>query len=372
MRTLVALSGGVDSSVAAALLVEEGRELVGITMKNWCYGDGDGDGRSCCSLESIEAARRVADRLGFPHYVVDFEKPFDTHVIQPFIRDYLEGRTPNPCVSCNAKVRFPGLHGRARAFGCERFATGHYVRVDRSGEVPRIQRGKDPGKDQSYMLWGTPSETLEGFDAPLGDYTKVEVRELARARDLTTAERPDSQEICFVPDGNYGDFLTERTTERDAAPSALQPGDVVTTAGEVVGTHEGVARYTIGQRRGLGIALGKPVFVVGLERSSNRVVVGSEDLLMGRVAVLRDVRWPADRSRDGPFEALVQLRSRHRAGRARVFPVANGSSRVRSARIEFEEPQRAITPGQSAVFYEDDVILGGGIVQDAPSAGLGG
>ncbi len=368
MRTLIALSGGVDSSVAAALLREQGHELVGITMKNWCYGEGEGDGRSCCSLESIEAARRVADRLGFPHYVVDFERPFETHVIAPFVRDYLEGRTPNPCVSCNAKVRFPGLHGRAKAFGCDAWATGHYARVERSGETPRIRRAADPAKDQSYMLWGAPDATLATLQLPLGDLTKGEVRRLARERDLDTAERPDSQEICFVPDNDYGAFLTGRPEAGNGSgpAEALSPGEIVTADGTVVGTHRGVARYTIGQRKGLGISLGQPAFVVALDAARNRVVVGSAGELRSTSAELRAVKWPQDRpSRE--IRVSVQLRSRHTAAPARV---RRGEGDV--ARVEFDEPQRAVTPGQSAVFYDGDIVVGGGIVADPVSASIEG
>ncbi|GJM43814.1 MAG: tRNA-specific 2-thiouridylase MnmA [Gemmatimonadota bacterium] len=362
MKTLVALSGGVDSSVAAALLAEQGHDLVGITMKNWCYGEGDGEDRSCCSLESIQAARQVADRLGFPHYVVDFEAPFAEHVIQPFVDDYLDGRTPNPCVSCNAKVRFPGLWERARAFGCDRFATGHYARIDRSGGVPRVRRSADPSRDQSYMLWGAPTEALDMLLLPLGDLEKSEVRALARSRGLDSAERPDSQEICFVTNNDYGAFLEGQVSARGPDTSrvdTLADGEIVTREGCVVGTHRGVARYTIGQRRGLGLALGSPMFVVALDAARNRVVVGPEDDLHRREADLRDVRWPSGRGIAGDLQVLVQLRSRHRAAPARVIPGPG-----RTARVAFDEPQRAVTPGQSAVFYDGDMVLGGGIVAD--------
>lgn len=355
MRTLIALSGGVDSSVAALLLAREGHDLVGITLKNWCYGAGEGEGRSCCSLESIEAARRVAARLGFPHYVVDSEAPFAEHVIRPFVREYLEGRTPNPCVACNAKVRFPGLAGRARAFGCEAVATGHYARVERDGG--RILRAVDHSKDQSYVLWAVPAEVRERLVLPLGARRKEDVRALAAEAGLETAERPDSQEICFVPEGRYGAFL-ERVCGTDGAlPAALQPGEAVRADGTVVGTHHGVARYTIGQRRGLGIALGHPVYVTGLDAAANRVVVGPEEDLLSEEAVLRDVLWPPGEAEE--LRVRVQLRSRHRAAKALVRRVGSGVARVR-----FESPQRAVTPGQSAVFYDGDAVVGGGVVAE--------
>jgi tRNA-specific 2-thiouridylase len=364
MRVLVALSGGVDSSVAAALLAGEGHQLVGVTMKNWCYGEGEGDGRSCCSLESIEAARSVADALGFPHYVLDFEAPFAEHVIRPFVADYLEGRTPNPCVSCNARVRFPGLAARARALGCDALATGHYARVDRSTDPPALRRPADRSRDQSYALWGVDPADLRALVLPLGDLAKTEVRAIARARGLATARRPDSQEICFVPGGDLGAFL-DRRAEKGTART-LSDGPVVDAAGRELGTHAGVARYTIGQRRGLGIAAGRRRFVLALDARENRVVVGSEEELLGREVELRDVRWPARHEGRERFAASVQLRSRHAAAPAWVLRRPGGC-----ARVEFEEPQRALTPGQSAVFYEDDVVLGGGVVCDRAAAAQG-
>jgi tRNA-specific 2-thiouridylase len=351
------MSGGVDSSVAAMLLARQGHEIVGITMKNWCYGESDGEGRSCCSLESIESARRVAGALGFPHYVVDFEAPFAHHVIRPFVDDYLAGRTPNPCVACNAKVRFPGLANRAKAFGCDAFATGHYARVDRSGATPRIRRAADSSKDQSYVLWAVPPETVARLELPLGDLRKTEVRALAADGGLATADRPDSQEICFVPGGDYSAFLEERVEASGGEAGTLAPGEIVALDGTMLGTHRGVARYTVGQRRGLGVAGAGPVYVAGLDAATNRVVVGSEADLITDRALLRDVRWPVAGEET---RVLVQLRSRHQAAPARVRRTGEGEARVR-----FDEPQRAVTPGQSAVFYDGEIVVGGGIVADA-------
>ncbi len=357
MRILIALSGGVDSSVAALLLARAGHDLVGLTMKNWCYGDSDGEGRSCCSLESIEAARRVAEALGFPHYVADFEAPFAAHVIRPFVRDYLEGRTPNPCVECNRRVRFPGLWNRARAWGCEAFATGHYVRVVRDGGEARIARPVDRARDQSYVLWGIPGETLEHAIFPLGELAKSEVRRIAREGALDTAERPDSQEICFVPDGDYAAVVAARAEEAALQTDTLQEGEIVTRDGTVVGRHRGAARFTIGQRRGLGIAAPRAFYVVGLDAAENRVVVGPEEDLLAHTAELRTVRWPRECER-GDLAAHVQIRSRAAPAPARITRV--GADR---ARVTFESAQRAITPGQSAVFYAEDVVVGGGVVE---------
>ena len=357
MRILVALSGGVDSSVAAALLAEQGHELVGLTMKNWCYGESDGDGRSCCSLESIEAARRVASELGFPHYVADFEAPFATHVIRPFVRDYLRGETPNPCVECNRRVRFPGLWNRARAWGCEAFATGHYTRIERTPHGSRVRRALDRAKDQSYMLWGVQPETLAHAFFPLGEMSKDEVRDRARHAGLPTASRPDSQEICFVPDGDYAEVIAARAKETGEDVSALEEGEIVMRDGRVVGRHRGVARYTIGQRRGLGVAAPRPIYVTAIDAAMNRIIVGEEEELLAKHAQLRDVRWPQELARSTEIEAHVQLRSRHAGAPALIFQLSD-----RRARVEFLEAQRAITPGQSAVFYQDDIVLGGGVV----------
>jgi tRNA-specific 2-thiouridylase len=361
MRVLIALSGGVDSAVAAALLVREGHELVGVTLKNWCTARWEGAPRSCCSRESIACARSVARSLGFSHFVFDVEQRFTAHVIEPFVRDYAAGRTPNPCVACNAELRFPVLVQRADVFGCEKLATGHYARLQVAGGEVRIRRGRDPQKDQSYSLWAVSPAILPRLLLPVGELPKQEVRRLAATLGLEVAGRPESQDACFVPGNDPGSFLESHYAEQGELPDTLRPGDIVTRDGSIVGTHAGVARYTVGQRKGLGVALGRPVYVVRLEPETNRVVVGEDSELLRDEAYLQDVRWPADELLKE--ELLVQLRSRHRAAPARVE-----RSHEREARVRFAVPQRAVTPGQSAVFYAGDCVVGGGVVADEQPA----
>jgi tRNA-specific 2-thiouridylase len=272
----------------------------------------------------------------------------------------MAGRTPNPCVACNRKVRFPGLWNRAKAFGCEAFATGHYARIDRTGPAPRLRRPVDAAKDQSYVLWGVSEELLRTFLLPLGDLKKSEVRALAGEVDLPTASRPDSQEICFVPDGDYGAYLERATAaESNGEPDALKAGPIVDRSGRRLGTHRGVARYTVGQRRGLGVAAGSPLYVLETDVVNRRIVVGNEQDLLRTEAILHSVRWPSDAVGGEELRVEVQLRSRHAAAPALLRRVGEDGARVR-----FDEPQRAITPGQSAAFYRGDLLLGGGIVAD--------
>ncbi|MCI0436716.1 MAG: tRNA 2-thiouridine(34) synthase MnmA [Gemmatimonadetes bacterium] len=351
---LVAMSGGVDSSVAAALLVEQGHEVVGVTMKTFCYAETPSHGRTCCGLDGIRDARSVADRLGIPHHVFDMEESFTRDVIDDFVHEYSTGRTPNPCVRCNSNTKIPHLLRKGRAFGASAIATGHYARIRASGDRTAILRGRDRSKDQSYFLWGVPAGVLPALRFPVGALSKAEVREIARSLGLTTAEKPESQEICFVPDGDYAGFLAGRLGEDH---ESLRAGRLVTTAGEVVGTHQGYARYTVGQRRGLGGGRERALYVLGVRPAANEVVVGEAFELLAREVVLDDLNWIAPAPRPGEH-VEVQIRHRAPASPARVLAID-----ARSITLELERPARAITPGQSGVLYRDEELVGGGRIR---------
>jgi tRNA-specific 2-thiouridylase len=363
------MSGGVDSSVAAALLARDGWDVVGITMRNFCYGDlPAGSATGCCSLEAIEDARRVAERVGVPHYVLDFEEDFGRAVVDDFVREYGAGRTPNPCVRCNRLVRFPRLFARARALGAERLATGHYARLGRGATGrPALLRGVDRAKDQSYYLWGLTPRVLERTLFPVGDLTKAEVRAAAAGLGLEVADKPESQEVCFIPDGDLRGFLEREAAARDLPAAALArfaPGPAVAVSGEPLGTHPGTAWLTVGQRRGVGLALGEPRYVVEL-RDPNTAVLGTREDLAAGGCELAEVNWTGGEPPAGSFEAEVQVRHRAAAVPARVEVLSRGSARVR-----FGRPVTAVAPGQSAAVYRGEELLGGGVIQGAlPPAG---
>ncbi|HSG82855.1 MAG TPA: tRNA 2-thiouridine(34) synthase MnmA, partial [Gemmatimonadota bacterium] len=285
---MVAMSGGVDSSVAAALIKERGHEAIGATIKTFCYSAMPGSSKTCCGLEGIAAARDVAHSLGIPHYVYDLEEEFTRDVIDDFVAEYAKGRTPNPCVLCNSHTKFRDLLRRAQMLGCDRIATGHYARIAREEGTTKMLRAADRSKDQTYFLWGIDREVLDILELPLGQLTKPEVRERARGLGLVTADKPESFDICFVPDGDYAGFLGTRLDQKHPA---FQPGPIVTVGGECVGQHEGYCRFTIGQRKGLGVSVGHPLYVIRKDAASNTVVVGSKEDLRATSCLAEEVNW---------------------------------------------------------------------------------
>jgi tRNA-specific 2-thiouridylase len=356
------MSGGVDSSTVAAMLRESGRPVIGLTMQLWnqrrlpqLQGNGPAPHR-CCSLDDVYDARRVAEHLRIPFYVVNFERAFEETVVRPFVEDYLAGRTPIPCTRCNNDVKFAELLTTARQIGADRIATGHYARVLLNRETGRYEllRAIDESKDQTYFLFGLTQDQLKHAEFPLGELTKQEVREIARRLTVPVAEKPESQEICFVPSASYVRFI-ERYLEEQGSSLAGEPGDVVLTSGEVVGRHEGLHHYTVGQRRGLGVAIGRPLFVVALDRERNRLILGEDAELHSDTCEVRDVNWIAWQQPDGPVQARVRIRNRHEPAEATITSLS-----PTTARVSFREPQRAITPGQAAVFYLGERVLGGG------------
>ena len=364
MKIAVAMSGGVDSSAAAAILKAQGHDLVGFTMQLWNQRRGinvDENGEPlpsrCCSLDDVYDARRVAEELGFPFYVLNLEKEFERDVVQPFVNSYLQGETPIPCVACNSRLKFASLDKLASSLGCEKVATGHYARVEFNEATNRYRllRGLDPNKDQSYFLWELTQGQLSHALFPLGDLSKNDARQAARDNQLAVAEKKESQEICFVPDGDYAGFI-DRYLEAEKQSDRLPlHGEIVTANGEVLGQHDGIHRYTIGQRRGIGIAESRPLYVLGIDRDANRVTVGHDERLFSNAFTASGVNWIAFDSPTRELRAEVRVRYRHTAAPATITQLDNGR-----ARIEFDEPQRAITPGQATVFYRGEQVLGGG------------
>lgn len=361
----VAMSGGVDSSTVAALLQEHGREVIGLTMQLWnqrrlpeLQHDGPPQHR-CCSLDDVYDAKRVAQHLNFPHYVVNFEREFEERVIRPFVGQYLSGRTPIACTNCNTDVKFEPLLRMARQIGAARLATGHYARIRQNEHTGRweLLRAKDDTKDQSYFLWGLTQEQLARSEFPLGELTKEEVRAAARHANLPVADKPESMELCFVPNGNYVQFIEAYSRESGAALSN-GGGEIVTEEGAVIGRHGGVHQFTIGQRKGLGFAAGKPLYVLAIDREKNRVVVGDDQSLRSTTCEVESINWIALPSPSASVRAAVKIRHKHIPAEATIEPLSDTH-----ARVIFDSPQRAITAGQGAVFYQDDVVLGGGWIR---------
>jgi len=356
-RVLAAMSGGVDSAVAAALLAEQGHELTGVTLKLWCYGTSPVSPRACCTLDAIDDARAVARRMGFPHYVVDAEEVFRARVLQPFLDAYAAGRTPYPCALCNQHLKFGDLVNRMELIGADRLATGHYARVERMEDgAVALRRAVDDAKDQSYALALVPFAALERAMFPLGSLTKDAVRAHAERLGLSVWDKPESQDLCFVPDGDYAGFMVDKLGQR----RGIEPGPIEDASGRRLGTHRGIIHYTVGQRRGLGVAASEPLYVLAIEPARDAVVVGPRDALESPGLVTEIMNWLLPAPPSGTVRVSAKIRYHHSAAEAEAIPLADGRVQVR-----FDHPQSAVTPGQTCVLYQGDRVLGGAAIAHA-------
>lgn len=354
------MSGGVDSSVAAALLKEQGYDVVGVTMEIWEQGkreegkgvrDEEKDPRSCCSVSAVDDAKRVAAMLNIPHYTLNFRKLFEEKVINNFIEEYKKGRTPNPCVRCNEHLKFEALFKKADELGAKFVATGHYARIEIRNSKFEILKGKDQTKDQSYVLYMLDQERLARTMFPLGELTKKQVRDLAKELKLPVADKAESQEICFVPEDDYGKYLAEKI-------SGIKPGPMLDISGKVVGEHKGIIYYTVGQRKGLG-AFGGRKYVTRIDAKKNAISIGDKKDVLGRELLASSLSFISGEAPEGELEVTAKIRYNAKEAGAKIFP--EGKDKMK---VVFDEPQSAITPGQSVVFYDADVVLGGGIIEE--------
>lgn len=365
MKILIAMSGGVDSSVAAGLLCREGNECIGATMKLYHNEDaGIPRAHTCCSLDDVEDARSVCYKLGMPYYVFNFSDDFGEKIIDKFVRSYETGLTPNPCIDCNRYMKFDKLYERAKILGCDHIATGHYARITQENGLYQLRKAYDETKDQSYVLYDMTQERLSRTLFPLGELRKAEARKLARESDFINADKPDSQDICFVPDGDYAKIIELRTGKK------AEPGNFIDKDGHILGRHSGIIRYTIGQHRGLGLSLSQKYFVCEIRPEDNTVVLGASEDLFHRGVKVRDMHWIAGSAPGESFRCKAKLRYRHPEQPVSVTVLDNGE-----VRLLFDEPQRAPTPGQYAVLYDGDIVLGGGVIagtfaEDTKEAGV--